>query len=69
MTQLQLRSSSFLEHGSVSSSGALFFHGSDFCSFSHINIFGCLGVPQVKWKMNYTKCTKLRKHTKLFWVI
>jgi len=49
----QLRSSSFHENGSSSSalgfrkfgSGALFVHGSGFCSFSHINIFNCLGVP------------------------
>ena len=34
MSQLRLRSSSFHEHGS--GSGALSFHGSGFCSFSHV---------------------------------
>jgi len=47
-----------------------FFHGSDssfgFCSFSQINIFDCLRVPQVEWKMNYIKYTKLNEYTKLF---
>jgi len=50
MTQLWLQSSSFHEHGSDSSSGALgfhdcdsssralFFHVSSFCSFSHMNM-------------------------------
>jgi len=46
MTLLQLGSSSFLEDGSGSGplgfhergSGALFFHGSSSCLFSHINI-------------------------------
>jgi len=82
MTQLRLRSSSFHEHGSGSSSGALGFHecgsvsgalifqasgfSSVFCSFSHINIFNCLGVPQVEWKMNYNKYTKLKEYTTLF---
>jgi len=82
MTQLRLRSSSFHEHGSGSSSGALGFHECDsvsgslifqasgsssvFCSFSHINIFNCLGVHQVEWKMNYNKYTKLKEYTKLF---
>jgi len=37
----------------------LFFHGSGstsgFCFFSHINIFNCLCVPQVEWKMKYKK--------------
>ena len=37
---LQLRSSLF--HG----------YSSSCCSFSHINIFNCLGVPQLEWKMN-----------------
>jgi len=46
--------------------GALVFQSSGFCSFSHINIFSCLGVPQVEWKMNYIKYTKLREYTKLF---
>jgi len=47
-----------------------FSHGSDssfgFCSFSQINIFICLRVPQVEWKMNDIKYTKLREYTKLF---
>jgi len=47
-----------------------FFHGSGssfgFCSFSHINIFICLRVPQVEWKINYIKYTKLSEYTKLF---
>jgi len=65
MTQLRLRSSSFHENGSGSCSGAfgfyqcrsgaLFFRGSGFDSFSQINIFNCRGVPQVEWKMNYSK--------------
>jgi len=33
-------------------------------SFSHINIFNCLGAPQVEWKINYTKYTKLKEYTK-----
>jgi len=41
----QLQSSFFHEHGS----------GSSFCSLSHINIFNCLCVPQIEWKMNYAK--------------
>jgi len=66
MTQLQLQSSSFHEHGSGSSSGALgfmsvapvpelsLFNGSSsgFCSFSHTNNLNCLGVPHVEWKLN-----------------
>jgi len=41
---------------SVAPTPELFFHGSSssFCSFSHINIFNYLGVPQVEWKMHYT---------------
>jgi len=72
MTQLRLRSSSFHEHGSGSSSGAVGFHEcgsgsrSGFCSFSHISIFIYLGVSQVERKMNYIKYTKLREYTKLF---
>jgi len=69
MTQLRLWS--FSDHESGSSSGAvgfhgfssgseaLFFHGSGsssgLCAFLHINIFNCLGVPQVEWKMKYMK--------------
>ena len=69
MTQLRLRSSSVHERGSGSRSGAvtfhewdsgsraLFFHGSSsgFFSFSHINIFNCLFVPQVEWKIKNMK--------------
>jgi len=51
MTQLRLRSSSFHEHGSSSGalglhehgSGALFFRGSGFWSFLHINILIVFG--------------------------
>jgi len=35
-----------------------------FCSFSHINIFNSLGVPQVEWKISYNKYTKLRECAK-----
>ena len=72
--RLQLRSSWFL----WVCSGALGFHeslfhgsgsSSGFCSFSQINIFDCLGVPQVKWKMSDIKYTKLREYIKLFWVL
>jgi len=80
MTQLWLRSSSFHEHGSSSgalgfhgsgsSSGALGFHGSGssswVCSFSHINVFNCLGVLQVEWNMNYNKHRKVKEYAKLF---
>jgi len=52
-------------HECGSSSGALFFHGSGFCSFSHISSFNCLGVPQLEWKMNCIKYTKPREYTKL----
>jgi len=76
------RSSSPHGHGSGSSSGAWFswvwlrlrssfFHdsgsSSGFCLFSHINIFNCLGVPQVEWKMNDIKYRELSEYTKLFW--
>jgi len=50
-------------------SGAPIFYGfgsvssSVFYSFSQINIFNCLGVPQVDWKMNYIKYTKLREYS------
>jgi len=47
----------FSQHGSGSSSG--------FCSFLHINIFNCLGAPQVEWRMKYIKSTKLKEYTKL----
>jgi len=50
--------------------GALCFHesGSSSCvlSFAHINVFNCLGVPQVEWKMNYNKYTKVKQYTKIF---
>jgi len=44
-----------------------FSHGSisGFCSFSQINSFNCFRVPQVEWKMNYIKYTKLNEYTKL----
>jgi len=46
-------------HECGSGSGARFFHGSGsssgFCSFLHINIFNCLGVPQVEWEINSIK--------------
>jgi len=78
MTQLRLRSSSFHKHGSGSTSGALgfhecvfrsgalFFRGSGFSSFSHINILIVLACLKLEWKMNQSKCTKLREHTKHF---
>ena len=58
MTQLRLRSSSFHEHGSSSGtlglhehgSGALFFHGSGFWSFLHINILIVFGFLKLNWK-------------------
>jgi len=63
-------SGAFGFHECASGSGALIFHGSDsisgFCSFLHINIFSCLGVPQVESKVNYIKCTKVREYTKPF---
>jgi len=45
----------FHEHGSGSGirSSILSYPGSGVCSFLHINIFNCLGVPQVEWKMKY----------------
>ena len=74
MTQLRLRSSSIHEHGSRtcgfhdcgSNSRALFFHGSSFCSFSQINIFNCLGVPQIEWKMNYNQVHKTKRTHQTF---
>jgi len=54
-------------HECGSSSRAVFFNGgSSFCLFSQINIFNCLGVPQVESKMNQIKYTKLSEYTKLF---
>jgi len=52
---------SFSEHG--------FGSGSGFYSFWLIISFKCIGVPEVEWKMNYTKYIKLREYAKLFWVI
>ena len=51
---LRLRSSPFSQHGSGSGSS------SDFCLFLYINVFNCLCVPQVEWKMKYIKCAKLK---------
>jgi len=62
MTQLRFQSFSFHEHGSDSSSGAhgfnecdsgtgaLLFHGSGFCSFSHINFLIVLVCLKLKGK-------------------
>jgi len=38
----------FLACGSGSSASLFHYWGSGFCSFSQINIFKCLGVPQVE---------------------
>ena len=71
--RFKLRSSWFSWVCLGSGSGALFFHGSGsnsgFCSFSQINIFYCLGVPQGNGKMKYIKYTKLREYTKNFWAL
>ena len=34
--------------------------------FVFTHVFNPLGVPQLEWKMNSIKCTKLREYTKLF---
>jgi len=63
MTQFRHRSSSFHEHGS--GSGALFFHGSGLCSFSHINIL----IVMVCLKLNgkwIKSSTQVREYTKSF---
>jgi len=46
------------EHGSGYSSG--------FCSFSHINIFNCRGVPQVEWKMKLYQAHKTKNIPNFF---
>jgi len=32
------------------------------CSFLHINIFNCVGAPQVDWKMKYIQYTKQKEY-------
>jgi len=37
--------------------------------FYYCDVFNCLGVPQVPWKINYIKYKKLKEYPKLFSVI
>jgi len=48
----ELSPSKFNEPGVAPELSLFYCSGPSFCSFSHINIFSCLGVPQVEWKRN-----------------